>query len=1760
MSFGASGSSGQGAAAMGSENVGSSTGVRDNVLGLIDFLSAYDARRNPPVRDITDFRMFRLREDALPNHPAVKLAETAEAWLTVDFIDLPAAPIVPGDLRPLLVSGLPLSMNKVPVVASDRPEELSVYPGETGDVWATSVDEDERRAALLAEAAAWVQTTWLPWSEESKLASAVKSLHRQLFEQRELLLLERESVELMWGFGRGRWLNDGYTIDHPLLSFPVEIDLDAKTQQIRVRRVGSHDIESTYLLGLDLHDRTSLAAARTASVELDLDPWCGPEASELITRLARFIDDEAVVVDVAEPCARFRADLSWTIFMRRKVPDSQGFLEKMRRTYLDSDGHIPMALRDIVDNSPDTPGHAAEENPGTAPRTTSLDPLLLPLATNEQQQRILRSAQSHPGVTVQGPPGTGKSHTIANLISHYVAYGQRVLVVAEKEQALRVLADKIPEGIRDLTVSVLGADEESRKQLEKSISNIQSHVSTLDKTVADQEIARFRQELDEIDRGIAQTTREMFEARELETIALEGSWAAGHNPTPQQAGEWLRKNDDQFGYIIDAIPPATPFPLGSGELQEMMDLLGRIGLTTAIEALRPLPKPGDLPTPSELEELFRDKASGQDSADAVKFSFRNWEALVAADPAAVDALASDLESAASLLVDVEGSPYAPVLQHASDPLRGREWTHYLESLVEFREHAYALRGPLLMHDVVLPDLLEPTVLQRLEEARQTLVAKGKLGLFDRSAKRTMEQFSVDKRTPSTVNDVSLCIAAVSLAGVRGQIQALWRNQSPMRATALSERPEDDVSAEISMIDRIQSYPSLAAALNVRLSAIGHGGFRLACSTELAETASQVRSANRWHEVAQSAATIEKLRTSLAAGAADPDASGIHEQLSRDLAAQDLAAWTEHRKTVLELRDIRPAARRLLDLRSTLEVAAPEWASRIVNDPSAAGNPRDAARAWEFRQLETWLRLVSEMANPGQLQTRIDRFSDQRRKTVAAMASEMAWRRLSDNLGPAERQALQSYIQATKKYGKTGGKFAQRWIAEMRRSLDESSRAVPAWIMTTSRALSSFQPERIPPFDVLIVDEASQIGFEALPLLSLAKTTIVVGDDKQTSPENVGLQRGEVFDLMDDYLSRLPNYRILFDPDNSLYDLAVQKFAAPIMLTEHFRCLPEIIAFSNQHAYNGLITPLRDRPPVPGWAPLGLVKVRDGYRQGDINEPEGHQVVKLISDLCADPAYKGMTFGVVSLLGSSQSKWIWDRLYNRLGPEEMEARRIRCGEAANFQGDERDVIVVSTVVAVDPSMPNKRLGAMSSVRDLRRINVATSRAKNQMWVVTSVDPDQLPNGDLRAQLIRHCLSAGTTESKNDDLFDACDSEFEVRVVRDLLNRGYRGVAVQHKVGKYRLDIVVSGPDARLAIECDGERWHGPEAWYRDRARQEVLERAGWTFERIRGSAYFRDPEAAMQPVWERLEALRIPTGDEWMTSPRDAIVLEVSGRDSNSDGDSDFQLWTNELTSLESSGLPEEDGEPGESPAEVAGTEEPETQEIPARVLPQVTEGAGFSAESAATGARTVGALRANEAVQVEADQGDSHGAGPEARGPAPTPRIRGLVDLAPYVGWKRQDLPAPAASNGASIQLGLRAIVAAEGPMIARRAYLLYVQASGGQRVGRETRRLFNQAVSRLLNSGRLHRIDDGVTGLVEATLYVPAQPQIQLRELGPRAIFDVPLAELKTLIGELSAAGVSEADLPREVLSCYGLRKLTQKTLTHILDCLDYSWTKSED
>jgi len=110
------------------------------------------------------------------------------------------------------------------------------------------------------------------------------------------------------------------------------------------------------------------------------------------------------------------------------------------------------------------------------------DTLFFPLPYNDEQEEVIRrlEAEDSPGVTVQGPPGTGKTHTIANIISHFLATRRRVLVTAKTPEALRALQEKIPEGIRDLAISVIHNDREGARQLQHAVQVLADEAKSID--------------------------------------------------------------------------------------------------------------------------------------------------------------------------------------------------------------------------------------------------------------------------------------------------------------------------------------------------------------------------------------------------------------------------------------------------------------------------------------------------------------------------------------------------------------------------------------------------------------------------------------------------------------------------------------------------------------------------------------------------------------------------------------------------------------------------------------------------------------------------------------------------------------------------------------------------------------------------------------------------------------------------------------------------------------------------------------------------------------------------------------------------------------------------------------------------------------------------------------------------------------------------------------------------------------------------------
>ncbi|MEH7128738.1 DUF559 domain-containing protein [Neobacillus drentensis] len=145
-------------------------------------------------------------------------------------------------------------------------------------------------------------------------------------------------------------------------------------------------------------------------------------------------------------------------------------------------------------------------------------------------------------------------------------------------------------------------------------------------------------------------------------------------------------------------------------------------------------------------------------------------------------------------------------------------------------------------------------------------------------------------------------------------------------------------------------------------------------------------------------------------------------------------------------------------------------------------------------------------------------------------------------------------------------------------------------------------------------------------------------------------------------------------------------------------------------------------------------------------------------------------------------------------------------------------------------------------------------------------------------------------------EKCESDFERVVYDQITAKGYR-VIPQFEVAGYRIDLVVEGEKGRIAVECDGDYWHGPERYDHDMNRQRILERCGWRFWRVRGSEYYYNPEKALDPLWETLKQYQIePSGRNDLNRPPKTMTISLTRKNElqyGSDEKAELGLKTNE---------------------------------------------------------------------------------------------------------------------------------------------------------------------------------------------------------------------------------------------------------------------------
>ena len=499
---------------------------------------------------------------------------------------------------------------------------------------------------------------------------------------------------------------------------------------------------------------------------------------------------------------------------------------------------------------------------------------------------------------------------------------------------------------------------------------------------------------------------------------------------------------------------------------------------------------------------------------------------------------------------------------------------------------------------------------------------------------------------------------------------------------------------------------------------------------------------------------------------------------------------------------------------------------------------------------------------------------------------------------------------------------------------------------------------------------------------------------------------------------------------------------------------------------------------------------------------------------------GRSIGVVSLLGDKQALEIWERLTEEIGPELMQRHRITCGDARTFQGKERDIMFLSMV-----SAPNEVGAPLSRDTSAQRFNVASSRARDRMYLVRSVSPEDLSQADrLRRSLIEHfCAPFAQDEMRVEDQRKLCESDFEREVYDELTQRGY-WVTPQVKAGPYRIDMVVEGHnDARLAVECDGDKYHGPDKWIDDMQRERNLRRAGWgVFWRCFASAFIRRRKEILDDLLKTLAERGIePIGAE-------GAPMSVH---------TERRVVTSVTEPVNQGGL---------TPVEVPESAQAST--------PAVLPAPSFSARG--------DVARAEARLHPSTDDGDLPG-----RGRVLVPSVRSrdanlpFSDYAAYAGPVGDD-PRSVSTN--VVSEGIVRIIEVEGPVVAKRVYDIYLRGCGIRRLGHELKSTMNKALADAIRQGLLVSENEASErGLLFSVVRVNGSPAIRLRSRGPRSFEEIPPSELQVVamyLAERDGFSSGSDEHLRAVLECFDLKRLTTQVGTTLLEILERRFPYVDD
>ncbi len=502
------------------------------VTRLVDYLLKLTTLRTKLIRDIAEYEKVLWVSNVPHERGCFTQAwgrdeeHEQDEWLEVQNRREPELPTVPAQCKDWV--SLPSLRNK-----NDLPELLPEIPRQIPNPdWVEESDlpetipYTERLEEHPEIQRAWnryVEAKWLPWTEDHNAWEKVHKVYSALFAIHQEQLRLGEEYELVLGLGLLTWQTPtGQRARRHLIVADAILEFEARLGKFTVHPHTEGAKLRPELDMLDIEEQPA-HAEETAKASLGAaedDPWEKGCVEGVLQALVHSIDsqgdyDDSLEAKNARASAKPIVEYAPTLILRKR--SAKGLAETLKR------------IKEQIEHGEDIPGEFADlaeihpkdgREPSDEPEEENAvfdGEVFFPKPSNDEQRRIVDKIRAASGVLVQGPPGTGKSHTIANLICHLLATGQRTLITAKTPRALQVLEGLVPDELRPLCINLLGSGLEERRSLESSVGGILRQNEEWNEDRAKRERTELEERLQKLREEKAKVNRRLRDIRESET-------------------------------------------------------------------------------------------------------------------------------------------------------------------------------------------------------------------------------------------------------------------------------------------------------------------------------------------------------------------------------------------------------------------------------------------------------------------------------------------------------------------------------------------------------------------------------------------------------------------------------------------------------------------------------------------------------------------------------------------------------------------------------------------------------------------------------------------------------------------------------------------------------------------------------------------------------------------------------------------------------------------------------------------------------------------------------------------------------------------------------------------------------------------------------------------------------------------------------------------------------------------------------------------